>query len=140
MQSFATDGIATALSDLDETHAIQRSRISVILRGGYIEISAPEEPGGDWLAQTPEPSIVNELRVRCVDCELVLLEEGVATKQTRAVPAFTLSGGNEGSDKWVPICSSDGESACAATRSRCARLRCRTCRCGASAHALGTTQ
>lgn len=108
VNSFATDGTATALSDLDETRAIQRSRISVILRGGYIEISAPEEPGGDWLALTPEPSIVNELRVRCVDCELVLLEEGVATKQTRAVPAFTLSGGNEGSDEWVPICSSDG--------------------------------
>ena len=73
-----------------------------------MEVAPPEEPGGDWLAQTSEPSVVNELRVRCVDCMLLSLDHTEGRIQTRALPAFTLHGGNEGSDKWVPLCSSDG--------------------------------
>lgn len=98
---------SATLSGLDEEHVIQHSRISLILRGGYMDVAPPEEPGGDWLAHTPEPSVVNELRVRCVNCQLPSWN-GTVTTKSRILPAFTLSGGNEGSDEWVPICSSDG--------------------------------
>ena len=80
-QPSAIPAINRALAaHLDATQALERSRMTLALRGGYVLIDAPSDspsPGSradteglaspsPWAASTPTPTVVNEVRVRCV--------------------------------------------------------------------------
>ena len=73
-QPSAIPSINRALAaHLDATKALERSRVTLALRGGYLLIDSPSRSDTEglaspllWTSSTPTPTVVNEIRVRCV--------------------------------------------------------------------------
>eukprot|EP00966_Prymnesium_polylepis_P131831 3048512-Prymnesium_polylepis.1 len=113
---------------LDATNAIERSRVTLALRGDYLLIDPADEKHRAlptaWAAATPAPSVVNEMRVRCVQhppvhgsgeaaggCFFTVDDEDEVSLHTRVLPAFTLWGctgepADGGAPRWHPILKS----------------------------------
>ena len=107
---------------LDRMGLIKSSRVTLVLRGGYLELSLPVMDTwlvGDapslwgvvpWSATATTPGVVNELRVRCVAVSSrpnSVKEFGEFVLPAYTLPAYTLYGrlSSDADRTWHSICS-----------------------------------
>ena len=107
--------------EIDRLDLIQSSRVTLVLRGSYLDIPArPRETATvqRWSTRAATPGVVNELRVRCVAVSsrpnssvpcIWRAEWGEPSfTELRVLPAYTLYGrlSSDGPDaEWQPICA-----------------------------------
>ena len=123
--AFAPMSDAAAARKLTGSTLIQSSRVTLVLRGSYLDI--PARPHGvletgrqrqRWSTRAATPGVVNELRVRCVAVSsrpnssvpcIWRAEWGEPSfTELRVLPAYTLYGrlSSDGPDaEWQPICA-----------------------------------
>jgi hypothetical protein len=92
-------------SVIDQMALIEGAKVHLIMRGQYLEATPADDDPSRHEGRTGAPSVLNEVRVRCVGLDARWLSSG---NPLRLLPSFTVHGNTgEDGDTWRPLCAGD---------------------------------